>query len=121
MLDTGDAAMADYEPIMAWEMRPATDKQKAALEKWNITVTEDMTCGLASQIMSKLIERRDQNLATPKQLHKLRQYHLPRVEEWTFSEAAQFIDWIAARHWIVPPGFVPENFLPPRLRGAGAA
>lgn len=63
--------LVDYEPTFAWECGPITDGQRAKLEKLGISPHEIENCGKASLLITKLINRIDAGLSTPKQIRAL--------------------------------------------------
>lgn len=113
-MSIGAADLAGYVPSMPWEMAPATEKQKAALEKAGIAA-EDVECaGKASIILDKLAKRRAEGLATPKQIRFLEQKGFLHVGEWPLAEASKMIGRIQANNWRVPRGVDPAKFAPQR-------
>lgn len=90
--------LEDYEPVFAWEREPATGKQIELLHKWNIE-TINMTKGKASRIIDKLMSRKAQGMATPKQVLCLERFGYERVGEWTFERANKKISALAAVNW----------------------
>ena len=55
--------LTGYVPQFAWEMAPASDAQKAALEKAGICPDEIGCAGKASLLMDKIAKRRAEGLA----------------------------------------------------------
>lgn len=91
-LSCHEVALAEYEPTMKWEREPISEGQRQALTQWSID-TDTIKCkGHASKILDVLFSRRKLNLATPKQVRKLRQLGHPSPETATFSEASEFLD-----------------------------
>lgn len=111
--------LANYEETFAWELKPITDKQKKALEKWGINPDEVDTFGKASMILNKLQKRRDAGLTTPKQIRLLEKRGFQKVGEWQFEEASRLIDAIAGAGWRIP-GWIgrPADFIPQSLKPA---
>ena len=104
--------LVNYQPVFAWEMGPASEKQLALLEKWGIASDEVKNAGLASLLISRLTSRHDLGLATPKQIKCLEKYGFIHVGTWSFNAATKVIDRLAARGWRLPYGFKPENYVP---------
>lgn len=108
--------IASYYETMPWEMKPMSDKQKRALEKWGINPDTVDTYGKASMILSKLSKRREAGLTTPKQIRLLEKRGFKRVGEWQFAEASNLIEGMAAAGWHIP-GWVgrPADYVPASL------
>jgi superfamily II DNA or RNA helicase len=85
-----DVDLATYEPTMAWEEDPPTAKQLAMLERCGLS-TGGMTRGLASALISRLIERQKQGLATAKQISLLRRAGHAHAGSMTREEASRLI------------------------------
>ncbi len=94
--------LADYQPAFAAEMGPASDKQKAMLEKAGICPDEISNAGIASKLIERINTRRAEGLTTPKQIRFLEKVGFKHVGTWEFSEAKGLIDRIAANNWRVP-------------------
>lgn len=105
--------LAGYVPSFGWEMAPASDKQKNALEKFGIFPEEIENAGKAAQILDRLHKRRQEGLTTPKQIRFLEQKGFQHVGTWYFDEARRMIDRIAGNGWRVPPGVYPFEYMPP--------
>lgn len=104
--------LSGYVPQFAWEMAPASDAQKEALEKAGICPDEVECSGKASLILDKLSKRRAEGLATPKQIRQLEQRDFRRVGEWTFDAATRMISRIAANGWRTPSSVDPATYDP---------
>lgn len=94
----GDMDLADYEPEFKWETEDPTGKQVEMLERQGIDPS-GMTKGQCSQIISKIITRRDMELATPKQIMCLERFGYVDVGMWPFEVASQRISELAAVGW----------------------
>ncbi len=81
--------------------RPPTEKQKALLEKFGVTLPEGLTFVHASQLISTLIKNREAGRPTFKQSALLRRYGY-KPQEMTFKEAHEVIDQLAANGWKRP-------------------
>ncbi len=104
--------LADYEPTFAWECGPVTEGQRAKLEKLGINPDEIENCGKASLLITKLINRIDAGLSTPKQIRALEKYGFYHVGEWSFEAASKMISRIAANNWFVPRGIDVRTYQP---------
>lgn len=104
--------LADYEPTFAWECGPITDGQRSKLEKLGINPDEIENCGKASLLITKLINRIDAGLSTPKQIRVLEKYGFYHVGEWSFDAASKMISRIAANNWLVPRGIDAKTYQP---------
>ena len=104
--------LAGYIPSFGWEMGPASDKQRSALEKMGILPDEIDNAGKAAMLLDKLDKRRLAGLTTPKQIRFLESRGFQHVGTWQFGEAKQLIDRIAANSWKIPRGIDPLYFNP---------
>lgn len=104
--------LAGYTPSFGWEMGPASDKQRSALEKMGILPDEIENAGKAAMLLDKLDKRRLAGLTTPKQIRFLESRGFQHVGTWQFGEAKRLIDRIAANSWKIPRGIDPLYFNP---------
>lgn len=104
--------LAGYTPSFGWEMGPASDKQRSALEKMGIFPDEIDNAGKAAMLLDKLDKRRLAGLTTPKQIRFLESRGFQHVGTWQFNEAKRLIDRIAANSWKIPRGINPMYFNP---------
>lgn len=104
--------LAGYTPSFGWEMGPASDKQRSALEKMGIFPDEIDNAGKAAMLLDKLDKRRLAGLTTPKQIRFLESRGFRHVGTWQFGEAKRLIDRIAANAWKIPRGIDPLYFNP---------
>ncbi|MBQ8360227.1 MAG: DEAD/DEAH box helicase [Oscillospiraceae bacterium] len=104
--------LAGYVPSFGWEMGPASDKQRSALEKLGIFPDEIDNAGKAAMLLDKLDKRRLAGLTTPKQIRFLESRGFRHVGTWQFNEAKRLIDRIAANSWKIPRGIDPLYFNP---------
>lgn len=104
--------LAGYVPSFGWEMGPASDKQRSALEKMGIFPDEIDNAGKAAMLLDKLDKRRSAGLTTPKQIRFLESRGFRHVGTWQFDAAKKLIDRIAANSWKIPHGIDPYNFEP---------
>ena len=104
--------LAGYEPTFAWEMGPVTEKQKQFLEKRGILPDTVANCGMASLIIDRLKSRQEENLSTPKQIRYLESRGFRHVGTWSFEEATNMINRIAANNWFIPRGIDAPTYQP---------
>ena len=94
----GDMGLADYEPEFRWESEKPTAKQISMLE--NAGINPDGLCkGQCSQIIDRIINRRNAGLATAKQVMCLERFGYKDVGMWPFELAKSKIDALAAVGW----------------------
>ena len=94
----GDMALADYDPEFRWEMEKPTQKQVAMLESAGIN-PDGMSKGQCSKIIDRIINRRNEGLATAKQVMCLERFGYRDVGMWPFELAKKKIDQLAAVGW----------------------
>lgn len=119
-ISIGAEDLADYEPTYAWEMEPPTEKQLAALEKWGIFAQDVQNKGFACMLMDRLVQRREEGLATPKQIRCLERYGFRNVGKWLFETAQKMIGRLAVRNWVLPYDFNAGEYIPDELTGGSA-
>lgn len=102
--------LSGYVPAFGWEMSPATDKQKAALEKLGIMPDEIDNAGKATKLLERLDKRRQEGLTTPKQIRFLEGRGFQHVGTWQFEHAKNLIDRIAANGWHTPADINPQEY-----------
>jgi len=110
-IDINEVALADYTPEFAWEKDPPTEKQVALIENAGIDAT-GMCKGKASKVIDTIFRRRDEGLATPKQMKQLSQRGFADVATWTFDDASRMMTLLANNHWRVPYGINPATYRP---------
>lgn len=115
-----DADLTGYVPQFAWEMAPASDAQKAALEKAGIFPDEIESAGKASLLMDRISKRRAEGLTTPKQIRFLEGRGFKDVGTWTFDAASRLIGRISANGWRTPKGVDPATYRPEAAPEAAA-
>jgi superfamily II DNA or RNA helicase len=96
------ADLADYQPSFGWEAGPASEGQKASLEKAGIFPEAVTNAGMASKLLDRLAARRQAGFATPKQIRCLEKYGFRHVGEMTHMEASRLITRISANAWRLP-------------------
>lgn len=104
--------LSGYVPSFGWEMGPASDKQRSALEKLGIFPDEIDNAGKAAMLLDKLDKRKQAGLTTPKQIRFLEGRGFHHVGTWQFADAKKLIDRIAASGWHIPRGIDPATFDP---------
>lgn len=104
--------LSGYIPEFAWEMAPATDKQKAALEKYGIDASEISNAGKASKLLDRVKRRRDSGLSSPKQIRLLERRGFQHVGTWSMEAASSMISRISASGWRIPSGVNPATYVP---------
>lgn len=88
----------DCEPLFKWELLPATDKQKAFLDKQGIDTTT-VNRGRAKRIIDSIMRRRGEHLATVKQIRALERAGYTDVKDWPFDEASARIAELVFAGW----------------------
>lgn len=104
--------LASYVPTFAWEMGPPTPKQLQTLEKYGIYPDEVQNNGYAQKLLDRLNKRKEENLATPKQIRLLESKGFVHVGTWSFDAASKLIGRIAMNDWRVPNGINPKEYVP---------
>lgn len=103
--------LSGYVPAFGWEMAPASDKQRSALEKWGILPDEIDNAGKAAKLLDRLSARRAEGLTTPKQIRFLEGRGFQHVGTWQFETAKNLIDRIAANGWRIPHDINPQEYI----------
>ena len=104
--------LSNYVPSFGWEMAPPSDKQVKALEKLGILPDQIDNAGKANLMLERLQKRKEQGLATPKQIRRLEIYGFKNVGTWQFENASKMISRIAANGWRIPKGVKPLEYAP---------
>lgn len=107
--------MTSYVPLFGWEMAPPSDQQIQALEKLGILPDVIDNAGKASLMLDRLNKRREEGLATPKQIRQLEQRGFKNVGTWQFEDARKMIGRIAANGWRLPQGVQPKEYNPSQI------
>lgn len=102
--------LSNYVPSFGWEMAPPSDKQVKALEKLGILPDQIDNAGKANLMLDRLQKRKEQGLATPKQIRLLEQRGFKSVGVWSFDSASKMIERIAANGWRLPSGVRPTEY-----------
>lgn len=106
--------LTGYVPSFGWEMGPATDKQRSALEKLGIFPDQIDNAGKATMLLDRLDKRRSAGLTTPKQIRFLEGRGFQHVGQWQFDDARRMIDRIAGNGWRIPHDISPATYVPPK-------
>lgn len=104
--------LANYVPAFAHEMAPASDKQMKALEKAGILPEAVDNAGKASLLLDRISKRRQEGLATPRQIRQLEQRGFKHVGQWSFEAANGLIQRIASNNWRTPSAIDPKTYIP---------
>ncbi|MCP9357956.1 DEAD/DEAH box helicase [Liquorilactobacillus satsumensis] len=104
--------LTSFVPSFGWEMEPPSDQQKKTLEKLGILPDAIDNAGKASMILERLSRRRDEGLATPKQIRRLEIYGFKNVGTWEFESATKMISRIAANGWRLPQSVKASEYKP---------
>ncbi len=112
-VDINEVVLADYTPEFKWEMEPPTEKQVLVIENAGIDTT-GMCKGKASKVIDAIFRRREEGLATPKQMKQLSQRGFVDVATWTFDDASKMMTLLSKNHWRVPHGIDPATYRPKR-------
>ncbi|MGN0243640.1 MAG: DEAD/DEAH box helicase [Lachnospiraceae bacterium] len=102
--------LSSYVPAFGWEMAPPSDKQMQALEKLGILPDAIDNAGKATKILERLNKRREEGLTTPKQIRFLEGRGFEHVGTWSFEQARNLIDRIAANGWRIPRDIDPKTY-----------
>ena len=98
----GDADLADYEPVMKWEEAQATDPQLRALERFGIA-PETVKCkGHASKLLTKMMERSRNHMASLGKLRVLAKYGYDEIGTISDKEANRLMDNLNQANWNGP-------------------
>ena len=100
-----DAESMEFTPSFAWEEEKPSEKQLQFVANMGID-PGSITCkGHAKIIIDRAMLRRNQGLATPKQLNILRKFKHPQAELVTFEEAKGLLDGYFSRSKSSRPRF----------------
>jgi superfamily II DNA or RNA helicase len=108
-----DLDLVNYRPAFGMELEAPSARQKRTLEKFGIFPDEIEHAGTAERLIDSLIRRKDEGLATPKQIRFLEGKGFRHVGTWQFEAARKLIDRIAAFGWRVPYNIDPATYTPP--------
>lgn len=67
----------------------------------------------------KIVQKRiKDNMASPRQIRQLEGRGFQKVGTWTFEQAKNVIDRIAANGWRTPASINPQSYVPQEYKGA---
>lgn len=87
----GGADLLDFEPVSKWEADPVSDGQKTTLQKFGVDPALISCKGQASKVLDAMFKRSELNLASPKQIHWLKRFHVPNPEDKTRAWAGAYL------------------------------
>lgn len=108
--------LSNYVPAFGWECAPPSEKQIKALEKNGIKAEAVDNAGKASKLLERIEKRRQEGLASPKQIRQLEDRGFQNVSMWSREQANRMIDRIAANGWRTPSGIDPKTYAPPIIQ-----
>lgn len=107
------ADLTNYRPVFGKEAAAPSQEQKDRLEREGIRADSVETSGEADRLLGAIADRKLQGLATPKQIKQLEMRGFKNVGKWTFTQAQNLIDRIAANGWRTPRTINPREYVPP--------
>ena len=110
-----DMDLRNYVPPFGWAMQPPTENQKQTLEKLQINPEGVDNAGKAEMLIEKVRQRKDMNMATPRQIRQLENRGFVNVGSWSFEQARRLIDRIAGNGWKTPRDIRPKDYIPPEI------
>ena len=108
--------LAGYVPSFGYESQPPTEDQKTLLEKLQIDPEEINSAGKAEKLIRRLQDRIETGMASPRQMRQLESRGFQHVGTWTFEQAKNMIDRIAANGWKTPRAIDPQTFIPENVK-----
>lgn len=112
-----DESLVNYVPTFEWEQQPPTTEQVDALFKLDISAEGITSAGKADALINAVHARKEQGLATPKQIRCLEQRGFKHVGTWATADAKHVVDRIAANNWRVPYSIgKPSEYLPKQMQ-----
>ena len=114
-----DMDLVNYRPPFGAAMQPPTEAQKTTLEQLQINPDGVDCSGKAELLIDKIRERRQQDMATPRQIRQLENRGFEKVGSWTFEQARRLIDRIAGNGWRTPRDINPKTYIPPEIKDNG--
>lgn len=88
----GDCDLTNYEPVMKWQQKPVTEAQLKMLAGMGADVGQITSCGLASEVLDRLVRRRKAGLASIRQIRVLERLGYPRPLEATARQAHEYLE-----------------------------
>ena len=86
-----DLDVSDYQATMKWHESFVTEGQRKALKDASIDPDSVANRGHASMVLSRVYDRREKRLATPKQLTWLLKLNYKNAEQATMQDATVFL------------------------------
>lgn len=99
-----------YETEYKWQSSKPTQKQLAKLVSFGICIDEIDSRGLAAELLSCLISRSKEGLATPRQVYVLHNYGFKNIDSYTYDKAYNLISKIFGNGWEIPEDIDPETY-----------
>lgn len=90
-ISIADDDLADYQPSFRWEFEAPSENQLKTLENFGFDKDSIPTKGYAAHLLNVLISRRQQGLATPKQVRFLKRAGYTDIENISFDDASSII------------------------------
>lgn len=110
--------LTSYVPSFGYTMQPPSEEQKKKLEKLQIDPEGVDSAGKADLLIDRLQKRIKDNMASPRQIRQLEGRGFQKVGTWTFEQAKNVIDRIAANGWRTPASINPQSYVPQEYKGA---
>ena len=104
--------LSGYVPAFGYAMQPPTKEQKERLEKLQIDPEGVENAGKADMLIQRLQQRIQDQMASPRQIRQLESRGFQHVGTWSFEQAKNLIDRIAANGWRTPRSINPQSYLP---------
>lgn len=98
----GDPDLMAYSPALGEESKPVTKEQTEALSSAGIYPLEIESAGHAQAVLSRLADRKANQMASPKAIRCLEKYGFKHVGGYTSKYAAHLIGRIRANGWRLP-------------------
>jgi superfamily II DNA or RNA helicase len=102
--------LINYQPAFSWEFEPTTEQQIQFIESAGINAEGILTKGKASKLINHVVSRRQEGLATPKQISLLEKRGFQHVGTWNFGKADRLITKMALNNWRIPYGIDPKTY-----------
>lgn len=94
-LALGVDGLEDYQPVYKWQKEAATVKQIEVLKKTGVDPELASCRGMATAILTGMEKRREEGLATLKQVRFLLRKGVPDADKLTFADASKMMDRIS--------------------------
>lgn len=110
-----DNDLMNYVPNFGWEAESPTEEQSKELEGLDIDPSALESAGQASLLLDTIKKRKQEGLATPKQIRFLEKRGFKHVGLWQIDEASSMISRISMSNWRIPKGVKPREYKPQSL------